>query len=90
MTTPHPPGRPDAWTAASLGLLAVLAVLLFLPLLGGPTPSPWLVAALLLVRIGVQVMRARSNAALRRPASWALDLILVGLLFWVLATPPAA
>lgn len=89
MTSPLPPRRPDAWTAASLGLLAVLAVLLFLPLLGGPTPSPWLIAALLLVRIAVQVMRARTDETLRRPASWAFDLILVGLLFWVLANPPA-
>ncbi|GHF30916.1 hypothetical protein HNQ07_000658 [Deinococcus metalli] len=86
MTAPTP--RPDAWTAVSLGLLAVLAVLLLLPLLGGPLPSPWVVAALLLARLGVQVLRARTDERLRRPASWAFDLILIGLLFYTLANPP--
>lgn len=73
------------WTALSLGLLAVLALLLMLPLMGGPLPSPWLVAGLLLVRVGVQVVRARTDERLRRPASWAFDLILIGLLFYTLA-----
>ncbi|THF88183.1 hypothetical protein E7T09_02940 [Deinococcus sp. KSM4-11] len=83
-----PPPRPDAWTILSLVLLAALAVLLFLPLLGAPTPSPWLVAALLLVRVGVQVMRARTDERLRRPTSWAFDLLLIGLLFYTLANRP--
>lgn len=83
-----PPPRPDMWTAVSLGLLAVLAVLLLLPLLGGPTPRPWLVAGLLLVRVGVQVMRARTDERLRRPVSWAFDLLLIGLLFSTLSNQP--
>lgn len=86
MTAPR--SRPDVWTAVSLGLLAVLAVLLLLPLLGGPLPSPWLVAVLLLVRLGVQVMRARTEPRLRRPAAWAFDLILIGLLFSTIANRP--
>ncbi|WP_309573315.1 hypothetical protein [Deinococcus sp.] len=85
-----PPPRQGAWTAVSLGLLAVLAILLLLPLLGGPTPSPWVVAGLLLVRVGVQVMRARTDERLRRPGSWAFDLLLIGLLFYTLSNQPAS
>ncbi|BDP41815.1 hypothetical protein DAETH_17840 [Deinococcus aetherius] len=81
MTPPERP-RPDALTIVSFALLAVVAVLLLLPLLGGPLPSPYLVALLLVARLGVQFLRARRDPALRRPASWALDLILIGLLFY--------
>ncbi|WP_216319064.1 hypothetical protein [Deinococcus aestuarii] len=87
MTPPERP-RPDALTAVSLALLAVVAVLLLLPLLGGPLPSPYLVALLLVARLGVQFLRARRDPTLRRPASWALDLILIGLLFYAASNQP--
>lgn len=76
--------RPDALTALSLGLLLLLAGLLLWPLLtGGTPPSPYLLAGLLLARLGLQVWRAQRDERLKRPASWAIDLLLIGLLFWV-------
>ncbi|MEF2277937.1 hypothetical protein V3W47_06460 [Deinococcus sp. YIM 134068] len=89
MTGPERP-RPDALAAVSLVLLALVAVLLLLPLLGGPLPSPYLVVVLLVARLGVQLLRARRNPELRRPASWALDLILIGLLFYAASSRPPA
>ncbi len=44
----------------------------------------------LLVRLGVQVYRAQSDPRLKRPASWALDLLLIGLLLYVASNRPAA
>ncbi|WP_102125054.1 hypothetical protein [Deinococcus planocerae] len=87
MTPPERP-RVDTLTALSFALLAVVAVLLLLPLLGGPLPSPYLVAVLLLARLGVQFLRTRRDPTLRRPASWALDLILIGLLFYAASNQP--
>lgn len=87
MTGPERP-RPDALTAVSLALLAAVAVLLVLPLLGGPAPNPYLVALLLVARLGVQFLRARRDPALRRPASWAVDLLLIGLLFYAASNRP--
>ncbi|MFC4453291.1 hypothetical protein [Deinococcus sonorensis] len=86
MTRPDRP-PPDRLTLLSLGLLAVLAVLLLLPLLGVARPPVWLFAALLLVRLGIQVLRARQDPRLRRPASWVLDIALIGLLLWVSQHP---
>ena len=83
---PHSPGpgRPDLLSRLSLLLLLVLAGLLLWPLLsGGPAPSPFLIASLLALRLGLQVWRARTDERYQRPASWALDLILIGLLLWV-------
>lgn len=87
MTTPRP--TPDPLTIASFALLGVLAVLLLLPLLsGGPPPSPYLIAGLLLLRLGLQFLRSRRDERLRRPASWAFDLLLIGLIFYVAGNQP--
>ena len=80
--------RPDPLTMLSLVLLAVLALLLLLPLLGGSLPSPYLIGGLLLARLGVQVWRARTDERLKRPASWAFDLLLIGLMFYVASNQP--
>lgn len=75
---------PDPLTALSFGLLAVVALLLLWPLLtGGVAPHPGLIAGVLLARLGIQLLRARHDERLRRPASWAVDLLLIGLLFSV-------
>lgn len=88
MTGPRP--APDALTIASFALLGVLAVLLLIPLVtGGPPPSPYLIAGLLLVRLGLQFLRSRRDERLRRPASWAFDLLLIGLIFYVAGNQPA-
>lgn len=79
---------PDPLTTLSFVLLAVVAVLLLLPLLGGPLPSPYLVAALLAARLIVQFLRARQNPLLKRPAAWGLDFLLIGLLLWTAANGP--
>lgn len=83
-----PPGRPDTLTIVSFVLLGLVAVALLLPLLGGPTPSPYLVIVLLVARLGVQFVRSRRDPNLRRPASWAFDVILIGLLFYVASNQP--
>ena len=88
MNEPKPPPTPDLPTIISFVLLGVLAVLLFLPILGGPLPSPYLIGGLLLVRLGVQIWRARSDERLKRPASWALDIVLIGLIFYVASNQP--
>lgn len=87
--TPDRP-RPDALTALSFLLLAVLAALLLWPLLsGGAAPSPYLIGGLLLARLGVQLLRARHDPRLRRPVSWALDLLIIALIFNVASRQPA-
>ncbi|WP_425147317.1 hypothetical protein [Deinococcus sp.] len=82
-----PQARPDAATSLSLVLLLALAALLFLPLLGLARPPVWMVAALLALRLIVQVWRARTQPRLRRPAGWLLDAALIGLLLWIGAHP---
>ena len=77
--------RPDLLTSVSLLLLVLVAVLLLVPLLGGPLPSPFLIVLLLAARLVLQFLRARRNPGLKRPAAWAFDLILIGLLLWVAA-----
>ncbi|GGO21820.1 hypothetical protein [Deinococcus humi] len=87
MTAPRP--TPDPLTIVSFALLGVLAVLLLIPLLtGGAPPSPYLIAGLLLLRLGVQFLRSRRDERLRRPASWAFDLLLIGLIFYVAGNQP--
>ncbi|PTA69100.1 hypothetical protein [Deinococcus arcticus] len=90
MTSPEPaPAAPDALTRLSFLLLLVLAALLLWPLLsGGALPSPVLVGGVLLVRLGVQVLRARRDERLRRPVGWALDLLILALLFGQLSRQP--
>jgi len=85
---PPPKGGPDTLTVTSFVLLGLVAVALLLPLLGGPTPSPYLVIVLLVGRLGVQFLRSRRDPNLRRPASWAFDVILIGLLFYVASNQP--
>ena len=81
---PQPPRpAPDLPTILSFVLLGILAVLLFLPILGGPLPSPYLIGGLLLVRLALQIWRAQRDERLKRPASWALDVLLIGLIFYV-------
>ncbi|EYB68402.1 hypothetical protein DEIPH_ctg024orf0008 [Deinococcus phoenicis] len=84
-----PARRPDPLTAVSLVLLALIAVLLLVPLLGGPLPSPYLIVLLLVARLALQFLRARRDPGLKRPAAWAFDLILIGLLLWTAANRPA-
>ncbi|GGL83478.1 hypothetical protein GCM10010840_21540 [Deinococcus aerolatus] len=88
MSSPRP--TPDALTMASFALLGVLAVLLLIPLVtGGPPPSPYLIAGLLVLRLGLQFLRSRHDERLRRPASWAFDVLLIGLIFYVAGNQPA-
>ena len=82
--TPRPPG-PNRLAGISLGLLLLVALLLFTPLLGYRVPV-WVLALLLAARLGVQLLRARSDARLRRPVSWLLD---AGLILLLLSTRPA-
>lgn len=87
MTGPRP--TPGPLTLFSFALLGLLAVLLLIPLItGGPPPSPYLIAGLLLLRLGVQFLRSRQDERLRRPASWAFDLLLIGLIFYVAGNQP--
>ena len=79
---------PDLPTMLSFVLLGLLAVLLLLPLLGGPLPSPYLIGGLLLLRLGLQVWRAQMDERLKRPASWALDILLIGLIFYLASNQP--
>lgn len=88
MSEPSPRRRPDALTILSLALLAVVAALLLLPLLGGPLPSPYLIVGLLALRLVLQLFRVRQRPDLKRPAAWAFDLILIGLLLWTAANRP--
>lgn len=76
MKTPNPP---DPLAALSLLLLLAVALLLFAPLLGVGVPV-WLLAALLLGRLALQIGRARYDSRLRRPAGWVLDAALIVLL----------
>ncbi|TDE86721.1 hypothetical protein [Deinococcus sp. S9] len=85
---PHRP-RPDLLTSVSLLLLVLVAVLLLVPLLGGPLPNPFLIVLLLAARLVLQFLRARRNPGLKRPAAWAFDFILIGLLLWTAANRPA-
>lgn len=77
------PPRPTPLATLGLLLLLVLAVLLFLPLLGLGRPPLWIIVALLLARLLVQVLRARAEPAQRRPVGWLVDVVLIGLLVWV-------
>lgn len=82
---------PDPLTILNFVLLAALAVLLLWPLLtGGRAPNPYLVGVLLLLRLGVQVWRARTDERLKRPASWGFDLLLIGVIFYVASNQPPA
>lgn len=78
---------PDTATIISLVLLAAVGILLLAPLLGLGRPPVWVLAALLLARLGVQFWRSRQPAqAGKRPArasAWLMDLVLIGLLLWV-------
>ncbi|PYE56448.1 hypothetical protein [Deinococcus yavapaiensis] len=78
MSAPRP--RPSPLQALNLLLLAALAVLLLMPLLGFGLPSLALVASLLAARLVIQVLRARNEPQLRRPGAWILDGALILLL----------
>ncbi|GGM08576.1 hypothetical protein [Deinococcus aerophilus] len=86
---PGPRPTPDPLTVASFALLGVLAALLLAPLLtGGAPPNPYVIAGLLLLRLGLQFLRSRRDERLRRPAAWAFDLVLIGLIFYVAGSQP--
>ena len=51
-------------------------------------PSPYLIGGLLLLRLGLQVWRAQMDERLKRPASWALDILLIGLIFYLASNQP--
>lgn len=78
MSAPRP--SPTPLQALNLLLLAALAVLLLMPLLGFGLPPLALVASLLAARLVIQVLRARREAQLRRPAAWIIDGALILLL----------
>lgn len=83
-------GTPDPLTIISFVLLAVLAVALLLPMLTGGKPlNPYLIGVLLLARLGIQVLRAQKDERLKRPASWAFDILLIGLIFYIASNQPA-
>ncbi|WP_420595791.1 hypothetical protein [Deinococcus sp.] len=79
MTAPGP----NRLAAVSLLLLLAIALLLFAPLLGFGVPV-WVLALLLAARLVIQVLRARHDPRLRRPASWVLDAALIVLLMLTL------
>lgn len=85
----RPPARrtasPDLATRISLGLLLVFALLLFVTLLGLGHVPVWIMALLLLARLGVQFWSARQHPgqARRRASGWVIDLALIGLLLYV-------
>ena len=87
---PEPPRTPpDRLTLLSFVLLAALALLLLWPLVtGGRAPNPWLVGGLLLLRLGLQVLRAQRDERLKRPVSWAFDLLLIGLILYTASNQP--
>ncbi|WP_245528316.1 hypothetical protein [Deinococcus maricopensis] len=77
-----PPQR-DPYALLNLLLLAALALLLLLPLLGLTRRPPIpLVAALLAARLALTVVRARRDPRYRRPTAWLLDAALVALLLF--------
>ena len=81
-----PTGRPapDLPTIVSLVLLTAVALLLLAPLLGLGRPPVWLLAALLLARLGTQFWRSKQAGSGRpRAGGWLLDVVLIGLLLWV-------
>ena len=80
---------PDRLAALSLLLLLAVALLLFAPLLGLTVPV-WVLAVLLAARLVVQLLRARHDPRLRRPASWLLDAALIVLLLLTLRQGAAA
>ena len=43
-----------------------------------------------MVRLGIQLLRARRDERLRRPAGWALDILLIALIFYSASTQPPA
>lgn len=77
--TDHTPPQAPAWlTRLSTLLLVILAVLLLMPIaLKTPPVSPYVVVALFLVRLGVQIWRAQYQPELKQPAHWALDVLLI-------------
>ena len=80
----RPSQRPNLPTVVSLLLLGMVALLLLVPLLGLGRPPIWVLAALLLARLGVQFWRSRlPGQAGRRASGWILDFVLIALLVWV-------
>ncbi len=84
-----PPDRritaPDLTTRISLGLLLVFALLLLVTLLGLGHVPVWIMALLLLARLGLQFWSARQRPGQvrRRASGWVIDLTLIGLLLYV-------
>jgi hypothetical protein len=76
---------PDTVTWISLGLLVVFALLLLAQVAGLGRVPVWVLALLLLARLGVQFWSARRSPgqARRRASGWVIDLALIGLLLYV-------
>lgn len=76
--------EPNWLTRISLILLLLVAALLLIPLItGGPKPSPYLVGGMLLARLGLRIWQAQSEPKLKQPVSWAFDVLMIGLIFYV-------
>lgn len=71
---------------AALGILAVLAVLLMLPLLGGPTVPFWVIGLLLVLRIVIQWVSAPTPQT--RRALVAPTILVIGVIAIVAFNPP--
>ena len=71
---------------AALGILAVLALLLMLPLLGGPTVPFWVITGLLCPRIALQWFSAPTPQT--RRSLIAPTLLVLGVTVFLAINPP--
>lgn len=72
---------PDLPTRLSLILMLAIGLMLIVPMALGRSPvSPYLIIALLLLRLGLQIWRAQIQPQLKRPLNWLLELSLIALL----------
>ena len=78
--------NPDTLWGVSLMLLLAAALSLLSPALGGPVPPLGAIAALLLLRLGVLMWRARQLGEGQNMTSLALSVLLTVLLLWTAGT----
>ncbi|GHF98193.1 hypothetical protein GCM10017783_07740 [Deinococcus piscis] len=77
-----PPPAPDLLWQLSFVLLLAAGLSLLSPLLGGPMPPLGAVAALLGLRLALQVWRAVQFGERRQLPALLLTALLLGMLFW--------